>query len=167
MARRIEFTAQYQHPVETVHATLTSERYWQEFIAKAGGTNAELVSFSSDDSGTTATLKQFIARDKLPAVVQKAVKNDMVIVRVIQFGPLNGTFAGNSKSTMEGRPKDGITTNFTIAPSGDAAEAAVTMEAAVGIPIIGGQLEKILLQNMESLVTQEAKWTSKWITENA
>lgn len=167
MARRIEFTAQYQHPVDKVHQVLTSEGYWQAFISLVGGKNAELTSFSGDASGATAAFKQFIARDGLPPVAQKVVKNDMVINRVYTIGPLNGTSSGSSDAKMQGRDKDGVFATFTLAPSATGTDAKYSVEARVGVPIVGGQLEKMLLQNMESLITQEAKWASDWITENA
>lgn len=167
MARRTELTVQYPHPAEKVHATLSSEAYWTDRIAKIGGPNSSLISFTGDDSGVTVVMRQFIARDGLPSVAQKVVKNDMTINRVEKWGPLNGKAAGEAESKMEGRPKDGIFTTFTLSPAGDGAELACSVEARVGVPIVGGQLEKMLLTSMEDLIKKEAEWTSEWITENA
>jgi hypothetical protein len=166
MARRTEYTAHYPHPAAKVYEAFSSEQYWKDRIEKIGGKNASVVSFAADDSGIRIELRQFIERAGLPSVAQKVVKNDMVISRIEKWGPFDGTATGESDAQMEGRPKDGIFTTFTLRQQGETAAQDCKIEARVGVPIVGGQLEKMLLASMEDLIKNEAEWTSEWITEN-
>ncbi|MBN4928400.1 DUF2505 domain-containing protein [Hoyosella rhizosphaerae] len=165
MARRTEYKKELSCTAEQVYKALSSRQYWDDRIADIGGTNASVVSFNASDNGIEVELQQFIKREKLPSVAQAVIKNDMTIIRKDTWGPFNGSATGDFFGTMKGGPGD-IKGPRTITASGDGCVISATVEARVSVPIVGGKLEKLLLQNVESLFSDEDDYTAKWVAKN-
>lgn len=165
MGRRTEYRKEFSFPVEKVYKALATQQYWEDRVAAVGGENARLVSFDAGESGISVELQQFIARSKLPSVAHAVVKHDMVIDRKERWSALGETVSGDFTATMKGGPGD-VKGTRTLAPKDAGSAIDVTAECRVNFPIVGGKLEKLVLQSLVNLYENEDKFTDDWIGKN-
>ncbi|MBB3037501.1 DUF2505 domain-containing protein [Hoyosella altamirensis] len=165
MARRTEYHKEFPFPAEKVFTAIATKQYWEDRLAAVGGTNARVTSFSADDSGITVELEQFIPRSKLPSVAQTVIKNDMVIERKESWTKFDGTSTGELFATMKGGPGN-VKGTRTLKADGDRSVVDATVEGRVSVPIVGGKLEKLVLQSLVDLYEKEDKFTADWIEKN-
>ncbi|MCW4353331.1 DUF2505 domain-containing protein [Hoyosella sp. YIM 151337] len=165
MARRTEYRKEFPFPAEKVYEALATRQYWEDRLTAVGGTNARVVAFETNDGGISVELEQTIPRSKLPSVAHTVIKHDMVIQRRESWSALDGaasSASGELFAAMPGGPGD-VKGTRKLAADGSGSIIEATVESRVSVPIVGGKLEKVVLQNLVRLYEKEDSFTEEWI----
>jgi hypothetical protein len=162
MPRRIEHRAEFDHPVERVHAVLTDEGFLRERLAAVGGRRSELVSFTGGGTGTRAVSRQHIEPDHLPGAVRRIAPGGVTIDRTETWGGGQGPhYRGTVEASVHG---------FTGSLHGrtelrDAGSTQLLLDGTVkvGIPLVGGAIEATIVEQLGRLLELEAGFTARWL----
>lgn len=164
MPRPIEHTASSSYPAAEVYAAITDEEFLRARLAELGGKSSELTSYSTGADGTRYTLRQTIDAERLPSVARKVVRGDLVIERTESWSASagNGEYSGTVEAAVPGTPGTVRgTTRLTEHPSGS--ELRMTGSVKVGVPLVGGKLEELIVEQLGRLLRAEAAFTQRWL----
>lgn len=181
MARRIEHHSQYDYPAERVYKALTDEGCLRERLTQVGGRHAELVSFTSAGGRTKAVMHQSIDAEHLPSIVRRITPDGLTIERVETWNsPLighssedsgNGHYGGTVEAAVRGfsgsiRGTTALCDGSDTAGSDTGSVLVLDGEVKVGIPLVGGRIEAVVVDHLGKLLTAEARFTDRWLDEH-
>lgn len=170
MARRIDYTAQLSSTAAQAYAALGNRDYWEGLMTRMRELTPTSVveEFSVTDSGIELVMTQVIERHTLPTVAQTVMHSDMVINRTARYGPfvVGGTTTGLFTATIPGAPGN-LAGQIELFDQVPGAILRTSPEATVNIPLLGGKLEEMMLDNLVELLKVEDEFTNKWLRENA
>lgn len=167
MARSLQHSAEFAHPVEKVLAAIAGEETLRERLAAIGGQDAALVSHEKSASGTTYTLRQGIPAEKLPGVVRKLHSGDLIVNREQTWRPqADGTVSGSGTAQVSGVPGS-ITVDTTLSPAGDGTKLQVSGQVKVSIPLIGGKVESTIAEQVVRLLRHEDAFVAEQLADAA
>ncbi|MGX1805621.1 DUF2505 domain-containing protein [Nocardia sp. NPDC055321] len=167
MSRKFSFTVQYSVPVEELHRALTNDEMWHSRFAGAATATLELT--HPDGPGTiTIRMTEKAPEDKIPGLVKKVLKSDLVLERTDTWGPLEGDVA---KGTFAGA-SGGITTEmagtFELRPTAEGSEIEAAGTIDVKVPLVGGAIEPLVESLLERVMNSERKSVEEWFaSQNA
>ncbi|NKR27254.1 DUF2505 family protein [Rhodococcus hoagii] len=165
MARHIEHSAQYPHPVATLHAALTDEGYWQARLQQVGGPGAALESVTVGDGAIEVVLQQAVPAEHLPSMVTSIRQGDLIIRRTESWGPLqDGRAHGTFSAEVEGAPGQ-VRGTVTITADGTGSVLVMAGEVEVRIPLIGGKIESVIAGQVLELLDAEEDFTRDWVAQ--
>lgn len=161
MSRKISFTVQYSVPVEDLHRALTNDEVWQARFAEAKTATLDLS--HPDGPGTIRIhMTEKAPEDKIPSLVTKVLKSDLVLERTDNWGPLDGETA---KGDFHGASK-GITTEmegaYTLRPTAAGSEIEVVGTVAVKVALVGGAIEPLVESLLHKVMESERKHIEAW-----
>ena len=164
MSKAFTFTTEFEHGVDAMHAALTSEDFWKS----RGGADAEGSSIAVTTPGGPGTIRVEITGRMdpagLPAVVRGVLRGPLEMTRTDEWSALDGgsaqgAMAGGSSSlpvTISGRSE--------LRPSASGGSVVeVTGEVGVKIPVVGGQVEGLVVQMVEGIVNADEKDLNDWL----
>ncbi|MQY18293.1 DUF2505 domain-containing protein [Nocardia macrotermitis] len=166
MSRKFSFTVSYSVPVAELHRAITSDELWQDRFDGAATATLDLA--HDDGPGTIRVHMTETARpDKIPALVRKVLKNDLVVERTDNWGPLEGdTARGVFSGTSQG-----ITTKmsgtYEMRSAATGSEIVVSGAVAVKVPLVGGAIEPLAEQLQHRVIESERKFIEKWFAAKA
>ncbi|MEO6084865.1 MAG: DUF2505 domain-containing protein [Umezawaea sp.] len=160
MARRIEHQTTSTWPVQDVFKALVDESYLRDRLAVLGGTDPQLVSFSSTDGKASYQLKQGVSAEHLPSVAKGLLGGDLVIHRAEVWTEAGTT--GTVEVTLTGVPGrlDGT---IVLAEHASGSRMTLTGQVKVSIPLMGGKLETMIAEQVTKLLDKENEFTTEWL----
>jgi uncharacterized protein YndB with AHSA1/START domain len=164
MSRKFSFTVSYNVPVEELHRAITNDELWQSRFS--GAQTATLDLTHAAGPGTIRIHMTEKARpEKIPALVRKVLKNDLVLERTDDWGPLEGDVA---RGEFTGSSK-GITTamsgTYEMRSTAEGSQIEVAGTVSVKVPLVGGAIEPLAEQLQYRVVESERKFIEKWLSE--
>jgi hypothetical protein len=161
MARPIEHRATFGFPAERVHAAFTDETYLRERLATIGGRSSELVSHRVDNGTAVAVMRQGIDPEHLPQVVRKITPGGVLIERTETWRG-GAPYRGGISATVSGMPG---TMEGTLTLADITTGCTLTMAASVkvGIPLVGGKIEAVIVEQLAQLLEAESRFTTRWL----
>lgn len=170
MARRIDYTAQLPTSAAQAYAALADRDYWEALMARMKELTPTSVveEFSSTPAGIDLTMTQVIERDTLPTMAQTVLHSDLVISRTAHYGPFveGGITTGSFTATMPGAPGN-LAGEIALFDKGAGSVLRSSPEATVNIPLLGGKLEEMMLENLVNLLKVEDEFTCDWLRKSA
>jgi uncharacterized protein YndB with AHSA1/START domain len=166
MSRKFSFTVSYSVPVEELHRAITSDELWQ---ARFEGAATATLDVSHDDGPGTIRvhMTETARQDKIPALVRKVLKNDLVVERTDNWGPLDGdTARGVFSGTSQGITTE-MSGTYEMRPAATGSEIVVAGTVAVKVPLVGGAIEPLAEQLQHRVVESERKFIEKWFAAKA
>ncbi|MEE2033418.1 DUF2505 domain-containing protein [Rhodococcus chondri] len=164
MSKEFVYTIELDHGVEHVHAALISEEYWKGRVGDSTTGSVEVM-VPAGPGTARITLTDQVDAAVLPAVVRGILRGPLVMTRTDEWGVLEGNTAsgalGGGSSTLpvtiaarsELRPRES---------SGSVIE--LRGEARVDVPIVGGQVEGMVLQMMQAIVESDRATLNTWLS---
>lgn len=162
MPSRFEHRATFSAPVDTVYSVLVDKAFLTARLRDIGGKGAALLDHSTSANTAAYKLRQGVPADKLPSAVKSLVGGDLVVEREERWQGHESA----GRATITGVPAQ-ITSRSRLTARGDAAELVVSAEVKVGIPLIGGKIEKVVAEQVTKLLAAEAEYAEKWLAEHA
>ncbi|MFI5780398.1 DUF2505 domain-containing protein [Nocardia sp. NPDC051570] len=162
MSRKFSFTVSYSVPVEELHRAIINDELWQARFSGASTATLDLSHPGGPDT-IRIHMTERAAAEKIPSIVTKVLKNELVLERTDDWGPLSGdtargTFAGGTKgisSEMEG--------TYQLRPTAEGSEIEVSGTVTVKVPIVGGAIEPLAEQLQHRVVNSERKFIENWL----
>ncbi|MRH87082.1 DUF2505 family protein [Nocardia sp. SYP-A9097] len=163
MSRKFSFTVQYSVPVEELHRALTNDEMWHARFADASTATLELS--HPDGPGTIRIhMTEKAPEDKIPGLVKKVLKSDLVLERTDTWGALDGDIAKGSFAGASG----GITTEmagtFELRSTAEGSEIEAAGTVTVKVPLVGGAIEPLAENLLEKVMNSERKSVEAWFT---
>ncbi|PTR30484.1 uncharacterized protein DUF2505 [Rhodococcus sp. OK519] len=157
MPKRFEFSAEFEHPVERVHALLTDETYWRSRIPPESRGTVEVVGAVDGDGRplVTVTMIETVDADSFPSLVRTVVRGEMRMQRVDSWSPVgDGRASGRVEGTSTGIPVviDGV---YELRPHRGGAVLDVRGSVTVKVPLIGGRIEVLARQMVGQMVARD------------
>jgi uncharacterized protein YndB with AHSA1/START domain len=166
MSRKFSFTVSYSVPVEELHRAITSDELWQSRFSGAETATLDL----SHDAGP-GTIRIHMTEkarpDKIPALVRKVLKNDLVLERTDDWGPLDGDVArGEFAGASQGITPE-MHGNYEMRSTAEGSEIEVAGSVTVKVPLVGGAIEPLAEQLQHRVIESERKFIEKWLSARA
>ncbi|AGT91398.1 DUF2505 domain-containing protein [Rhodococcus sp. WS1] len=163
MARRIDYSARYQHSPEQVYAALADRSYWEARVEEMRKHSENHVEhFEVTDSGIDLVLHHILPRTDLPDIAQTVMKKDLVITRKESYGAFGDTVTGTYEASIPAGPGN-LSGTMELFATDTGSTLRTTSEAKVFIPFIGAKLEQLMLINLVDLFRTEAQVTATWL----
>jgi len=165
MARRIDYSARFEHPAERVYAALGDADYWEarmEEMRKYSENHVESLDVTAD--GIDLVLHHVLPRKDLPDIAQTVLKKDLVITRKERYTPFGEPVTGTYEASIPGGPGS-LTGTMELFGTDTGCTLRTTSEAKVFIPFVGGKLEQLMLVNLVDLFRTEAEVTASWLAQ--
>ncbi|WP_282785149.1 MULTISPECIES: DUF2505 domain-containing protein [unclassified Nocardia] len=167
MSRKISFTVQYSVPVEDLHRALTSDDVWRSRFADAATATLDL-SHPEGPGTIRIHMTEKAPEEKIPSIVTKVLKSELVLERTDNWGALDGEIA---KGDFKGASK-GITTEmegtYELRPTAAGSEIEVNGIVAVKVALVGGAIEPLVENLLHKVLNSERKHIEAWYaTQNA
>ncbi|MBO0854985.1 MAG: DUF2505 domain-containing protein [Nocardia sp.] len=166
MSRNFRFTVSYTVPVEPLHRALTSDEFWQ---ARFEGAETATLDVTHPDGPGTVHLRmtEKARQDKIPAIVRKVLKSELVLERTDDWAALDGDTAhGTFSATSSGLPSQ-MTGEYLLRPTATGSELQVTGQVKVKVPLVGGAIEPLAEQVQQKVVNSERKFIEKYFATKA
>jgi hypothetical protein len=162
MPSRFEHRASFPAPVDTVYSILVDEAFLAARLRDIGGKGAALLAHKTTDDGAAYQLRQGVDANRLPGAVKSILSGDLVVEREERWRG----HESSGRATISGVPAE-IRSRGRLTQQGESAELLISAEVKVGIPLIGGKIEKVVAEQVTRLLAAEAEYAEKWLAEHA
>ncbi|MCL2534230.1 MAG: DUF2505 domain-containing protein [Nocardiaceae bacterium] len=165
MARRIDYSARFEHPAERVYAALSDREYWEarmEEMRKYSENHVE--SLEVTDGGIDLVLHHVLPRKDLPEIAQTVLKKDLIITRKERYTSFGEPVTGTYEASIPAGPGS-LTGTIELFTTDTGCTLRTTSEAKVYLPFVGGKLEQLMLVNLVDLFRTEAEVTAAWLAQ--
>ena len=167
MGRRMIFDVDVGVPAAVMYADFTTERYWQDLVVfyEQHGANAEIAHFSSGEGGTDIAFNHILHATDLPVIARAVVPSTFVVTREQHFEPFvpsTQQATGHYRAAVPVAPVD-IRGEYLLADTETGSRMRLQTECTVRAPLIGGQIEQLVLGGLQTLFASEGEFTADWI----
>jgi hypothetical protein len=160
MPSRFEHRASFPAPAATVYSVLVDQAFLTARLRDIGGKGAALLDHTTTGDGAAYKLRQGVDAGKLPGAVRSILNGDLVVEREERWRG----HESRGRATISGVPAQ-ITSQGRLTDRGGASELVLSAEVKVGIPLIGGKIEKVVAEQVTKLLAAEAEYAEKWLAE--
>ena len=144
----------YDAPVEAVSAMLADPAFREEVLERQ-----RVVRGSVSVEGTHVRLEQVHSARGVPAFATKFVGDEITIVQEEEWrSPTQGAIT----FTIPGKPGD-MSGTATLAGSGSGTVETVDLTVKVGIPLVGGKIEKLIADLLLKALRKEHEVGVEWL----
>jgi hypothetical protein len=166
MPRQIDYRSTSTYPADEVYATMTDPEYLRARLARIGGPGAGLLEHTADGEGTRYRLRHGLDAKDLPSMVRNVLPGELTIERTETWTRQGaGRYAGDVQVTIHGAPASAVGgMRLRDTERGDS-ELLVRADVTVNVPLIGGKIEDIIAQQVESLLAAETAFTQQWLAQ--
>lgn len=154
-------------PVDAYADAIVDHAFWNDRIAAVGGPGARIEEFDGDGKKADVTLVQVISKDLLPPAVNSFLPGDLEITRHEIWTRSADGADGRFTASVAGAPATVAgTMSIRQGTSGSGiAEATITVhgEVEVKVPLIGGRIEKMIVEQLLELIKAEHDYAVTWL----
>jgi hypothetical protein len=162
MATSLEHRSTFAATAEVVFQTLVDEAFLTQRLRDIGGKDAALLDHSRDGERVRFRMRQGVDAARLPPAVRSMLNGDLVVEREERWQPDGDAYAGTSRVSITGVPGE-IQGRQRIAGPDSGATLVITAQVRVGIPLIGGKIEKVVAEQVGKLLATEGEYADKWL----
>jgi uncharacterized protein YndB with AHSA1/START domain len=166
MSRKFSFTVSYSVPVEELHRAITNDELWRSRFQ-----GAETGTLDLSHPGGPGTIRIQMSEkarpEKIPAIVRKVLKNDLVVERTDDWGPLDGDSARGVFTGASGGITTEMSGTYGMRSTAEGSEIEVAGTVTVKVPLVGGAIEPLAEQLQHRVVDSERKFIEKWLSDKA
>lgn len=154
MATTVHQELAYDAPVEAVAAMLADPAFREEVLERQ-----RVLRGSVSVDGSRVRIEQVQSARGIPAFATKFVGDEITIV---QEEVWRTPTEGDITVTIPGKPGD-MTGTATLAPRGDGTVETVDLTVRVGIPLVGGKIEKLIADLLAKALRKEHQVGTEWL----
>jgi hypothetical protein len=167
MPRSIEASFEAPVTVEQVYGAFTSRDYWVARIA-AFDASISLDSFLLGPDGmVSVATTQDLRGEALPGPLAKFYPGDLGIHRREAWTPVGGReVSGDIAVAAKGAPLSG-NGKALLSAQGDGSRLTFAGSVRLSLPLIGGRVEGILVDQLVEGIAQILRFTTGWITDHS
>jgi hypothetical protein len=164
VARSFEVTTSNRSPVAEVRAAFGERSYWVERLEVYGGDAMTLDALTVAADGTIEVIStQDMRRGALPAVIAKALPADFALHRTEIWRPISDELLRGDvridATGVRGRARG----TADVTPHADGSSMRFSGTVEVGVPVLGGQIEKYIAAEIVKQIPGVGHFTDDWI----
>jgi hypothetical protein len=164
MASSIDYRSTSQYPADEVYATMVDPDYLKSRLTQIGGPGAELLEHTADAGGARYRLRHGLDPKDLPSVVRNFMPGDVVIERTESWTRQGaGHYTGEVQVAIPGTPASAAGGMRLRDIDGGESELLVHADVTVKVPLIGGKIEGVVADQVQSLLAAETQFTHEWL----
>jgi hypothetical protein len=154
----------YDASVDTVFAKFADRAFLDGRLHAAGGIDPEVTDLQVAGDGPDRTVRistrQAIPASALPSMVSSLLPGDPLILRTENWRVQGHGYLADFDVVIKGAPAT-LKGTMTLAPTADATGSTVTVagQASVPIPLFGGKIEGVIVEQVQTLLRAEAAYT--------
>lgn len=141
---------------------VTDQEYLRAKLRAVGGPRAELVSWQQHDDGVTVVLHQGVPGESMPSFLRAMLPDNLTIRRTETW---RGS-SGSVEAVVEGAPGT-ITGVMRLESDPDGCLIGAQLTAEVPLPLVGATVEKLVTDNIATLMESEYQFTLAWLRNPA
>ena len=154
MATSLRKELPYDASPDAVAAMLADVAFREEVLARQ-----RVLRGSATVEGDTVVIEQVQSAAGLPSFARNFVGDEIVIVQTERWGTKT---AADLQLAIPGKPGD-ITGDVTLTPSGAGTVEVVDLSVKVSIPLVGGKIEKLVVDMIEKALAKEHQVGQEWL----
>lgn len=155
---RFQHTTTYDAGPQDVFAMVT-DAAWRDKVATAQGVLSCDVTITPEGEGARVVIDQVQNTAGLPAIAKKiAGEETRAVVTEVWTSSTEGTI----EIVAPGKPTRAVGT-VTLEPEGDTTRHVTDLEVTVKVPIVGGRLEQLMVDNITKGLEIEEAVGSAWL----
>jgi hypothetical protein len=116
------------------------------------------VSWEQDERGVTVVLHQAVPDDALPSFLRSVLPGDLTIRRTETWT----NSGGSVHAVVDGAPGT-VTGTMRLEPDPAGCVLGAQLTAEVGLPLVGGKVEKVITDSVGRLMEVEYRFTLEWL----
>lgn len=166
MPRSMVFDVDVDLPAAEMYRQFTAIGYWQDLVTfyEDSAARTEIAHFSSDDTGTDVSFAHIMSGENLPAIARPVMPGTFVVTREQHFDPFHeatnraaGRYRAHVPAPVE------VTGEYMLHDTDTGSRMRLESRCRVQVPIIGGQIEQLVLGGLKLLLAAEGRFTADWI----
>ena len=169
MPRHMIYDVDVAIPAAAMYRNFTTVNYWNDLVEFYLENNArtEIAHFRSDETGTDIAFSHILSADDLPAIARAVVPGRFVITREQHFEPFHevANEARGRYSAQVPAPVD-VTGDYVLADTEQGSRMRMETVCTARVPIIGGQIEQLLMSGLKTLFSREGEFTADWVARH-
>ncbi len=166
MSKKISAEMEYNASCKDVFAMYSDTGFLAVKVSGTGGSDPT-ISVEKVGSDVVVDVSRTLPA-QVPSVAKKFLGDTVVIDEKQQWSPADdkGARTASVKVTFQGAPAsaDG---RLSLEPSADGSVCRVELEVRSTVPLVGGKIEEIIVEQLERAVRQETKLGNQWLAEHA
>lgn len=166
MPRRTAYDIDVGVATAVVYRDFTGIGYWQDLVAHydANAIRTEVAYFSSGEGGTDIAFSHILSAADMPAIARAVVPGTFVVTREQHFDPFDeaaqratGRFRAEIPAPVD------ICGDYLVSDTAEGSRMRLEAQCTVRVPIIGGQIEQLIVAGLRGLFAKEAEFTADWV----
>jgi hypothetical protein len=166
MSRSMVYDVDVAVPAAVMYRNFTGIDYWRDLVDfyRENGARTEIAHFSTDASGTDVSFSHIMSAQDLPAITRRVLPDTFVVTREQHFDPFH---APTSQATGRFRalipaPVE-VTGDYLLHNTGRGSRMRLDSACRVRVPLIGGQIENLVVGGLKTLFAREGEFTAEWV----
>lgn len=166
MSKKISAEMEYSASCKDVFAMYSDEGFLALKVSGTGGTDPH-ISVEKVGSDVVVDVSRTLPAE-VPSVAKKFLGDSVIIDEKQQWSPADdkGARTASVDVTFQGAPASAAG-RLSLEPAADGSVCRVELEVKSTVPLVGGKIEGIIVEQLERAVRQETKIGNKWLTDNA
>lgn len=165
--RRMVYDIDVEVSAEQLYREFTDIDYWRDLVGwyHENGANAEIAHFHSDSAGTDIAFSHILSAADLPAIARPVLPNRFTVTREQHFDPFAhaaGQATGNYRAHVPAVPVE-IGGDYLLSDTAEGSRMRLETRCTVRAPLIGGQIEQLILGGLKTLFANEGDFTAAWV----
>ena len=166
MPRSLIFDVDVDVSAAEMYGFFTTIGYWQDLVEfyRENSSRTEITHFSSDETGTDVAFSHIMSAQDLPAVARPVLPGTFVVTREQHFDlfqtPSNratGRYLAKIPAPVE------VTGDYVLHDTESGSRMRLESACRARVPIIGGQIESLVLGGLKMLFAHEGEFTTEWV----
>jgi hypothetical protein len=161
------YTVDVDVPAAEMYRNFTGIGYWEDLVAfyRANAAETEIAHFATGDSGTDVAFSHILSARDLPPISRPVLPGTFVITREQHFDPFDeatNSARGHYRAIVPAVPVQ-VTGNYTLLDLSPRSQMRLETVCTARVPLIGGQIEQLLANGLQTLFAKEGEFTADWI----
>ena len=161
MPTKLSVTQKFDAAPDRVFQLFGDPEFLASRLVANQGLDPEIVTQESSETSATLVTRQGIPADALPSVVSNFIQGDPSTQRTENWtADSEGGYRADWSVTVKGAPAN-LKGTMLLTPDGEGSQIAITGTANVPIPLFGGKIEKVIVEQVSELLQREEKFTQQ------
>lgn len=163
MSTELHVVQHYPAAPEAVFARFADRSFLEGRLQAAGGLEPAVDEVTADGEGDARTLvvvlRQSIPSSVLPSMVSSMIPGDPVTVRTERWRVDGDGYRADFDVVVKGAPAS-LRGTMVLAPAEAGSTLTVDGSASVPIPLFGGKIEQVVVEQVQTLLQAEERYTA-------
>lgn len=162
MATRFSHSARIGGQIDSIYSALGDEGFWVDRIRTVGTSRDSLDDLVVSEESISVTLTQFVPEEDIPDFARKVLPGELSLIRGVTYNRAGDRLTGTSLAEAVGGLGK-ITGEGETVPEGDEAVESLEGRVKVSVPLLGGKLEKLVVEHLTDLLVAEHDHLNRWL----